>query len=364
MSNHRISVITPAYNAELFIGDAILSVLAQTHPYWELLVVDDGSTDDTADRVRQFHDARIRLIQQPNAGLPAARNTALDVATGNSVAFLDADDELLPNHLASVAKRFDESPHVAGLITDGYYFFEGRELARLSSRRRGPFPDGDIFGLIIESSDVMAPPVAVALRRSAIEDRELRFDPTLRIGEDWDFFARFAEQAPIGSIPEATCRYRIHEHNMTTTTHQASRDSDIANVRLKAIGMGRFAEQSPDVRAAVFYDLLIRRLRADPLRRRQALRLPEFHALPRKEQSRLLRLTARQALLDNGPGPDVSDLLKCAATVNPSDLSVHVLRLFYRCSPWLCSLVLRARARAEDRETARPPFAEILAASR
>jgi teichuronic acid biosynthesis glycosyltransferase TuaG len=97
-----VSVIMPAYNAQLFIGDAIRSVQTQSHREWELLVVDDGSLDETSKVVSEYSacDSRIRLICQANAGPAVARQRALDAAQGRHIAFLDADDLWLPEKLA------------------------------------------------------------------------------------------------------------------------------------------------------------------------------------------------------------------------------------------------------------------------
>ncbi len=108
----------PAYNAEKCIGRAIESVLKQTRPADEIIVVDDGSTDNTAGAVRSF-GGRVRLIQQPNAGVSAARNAGIAAATGDWVAFLDADDEWLPDKLHSQTALLAKNP---GLVwTTGNY---------------------------------------------------------------------------------------------------------------------------------------------------------------------------------------------------------------------------------------------------
>lgn len=94
MENNKVSIITPAYNAEKLIPETIRSVLAQTYCDWEMIIVDDGSKDRTADVVREFsnQDSRIRLIQQPNGGSSNARNHGLRNATGRYIALLDSDD--------------------------------------------------------------------------------------------------------------------------------------------------------------------------------------------------------------------------------------------------------------------------------
>lgn len=107
-----VSVITPAYNAEKHIADAIASVRAQTLEDWELIIIDDGSTDDTASIVNSVGDSRIQLIQQKNAGVSSARNAGLEVAKGKYLTFLDADDCLPTDALAARARFLAENPDV------------------------------------------------------------------------------------------------------------------------------------------------------------------------------------------------------------------------------------------------------------
>src|SRR5689334_13713964 len=103
----------PAYNAARHIGEAIASVVAQDFAAWRLLVVDDGSTDETAEVVRRCGDARLTLISQPNQGVSTARNRGLAEATGEFVAFLDADDRWRPDALSRLIAALRARPEAA-----------------------------------------------------------------------------------------------------------------------------------------------------------------------------------------------------------------------------------------------------------
>jgi glycosyltransferase involved in cell wall biosynthesis len=107
----KISAVIPAYNCEAHIARAIDSVLNQTHPADEIIIVDDGSSDDTVQAVRSYGD-KVTLIQQENAGASAARNTGIEAATGNWIAFLDADDEWLPDMLQRQTDILTQHPHL------------------------------------------------------------------------------------------------------------------------------------------------------------------------------------------------------------------------------------------------------------
>ncbi len=110
MSRDLISVILPAYNVVEYVGDAIRSVLAQEHGEWELLVVNDGSTDGTDKVIRSFEDPRIKVFDQVNMGIGGARNTGLENTRGNFICFLDGDDVLPPKSLSSRLQVFRDHP--------------------------------------------------------------------------------------------------------------------------------------------------------------------------------------------------------------------------------------------------------------
>jgi len=116
--NDLVSIIMPAYNAEKYIAGAITSVLQQTYPYFELIIVDDASQDRTVEIVCSFNDERIKLIRhETNQGPGGARNTALEVAKGKWVTVLDADDQYLPNRLEVLVRA-------ARKAGDGYFIAE------------------------------------------------------------------------------------------------------------------------------------------------------------------------------------------------------------------------------------------------
>lgn len=110
-----VSVMMPAHNAEAFIGQAIESVLAQSYLHWELVIVEDGSSDRTAEIFLEYADPRIRVVRQENGGEASARNTALKNVQGEFLAFLDADDLYLPNHLEVAVEYLLSHPKADGV---------------------------------------------------------------------------------------------------------------------------------------------------------------------------------------------------------------------------------------------------------
>jgi glycosyltransferase involved in cell wall biosynthesis len=355
-----VSVMMPAYNAAGYIEEAVRSMLAQTYSHWELLVVNDGSTDATADVVRQFHDPRIRLLNKKNGGESTARNMALEHSRGEFIAYLDADDAYLPHHLAVTIGFLNSHPDRDAVYTDGIHIDEhGNRLTSLQSRRRGPF-EGRLFEHAVRASDIFGPPLCVVLRHDVVARHRLRYDPRIVIGPDWDFFIRVTDLATFGYLDDRTCLYRVHQTNISTRVDSKKRLESLAICREKAIKHPKFGACSTETQVAVFYDLLIDWLRDEPARRSEATRWAEFARLPRSERARLLRLMASDALVRGKEQVDVADWLRRATELNPADRRAHVLAGLYRLSPRLCRAVLRTKSpgRATARDAA--PFADLV----
>jgi len=358
-----VSVMMPAYNASAFIGSAIESLLAQTLSDWELIIVDDGSTDATAETAQRYEDPRITLITQPNAGESAARNCALMAMSGRYVAFLDADDLYHPKHLERTVGYLEMSREADGVYTDGDHCNEsGQLLPSLSSRRRGPF-EGNLFEQLAWGSDVFGPPLCVVLRREPIIRRGLRWDPAIVIGPDWDFFVHFARQATFGYIAERTCIYRVHASNVTVRTGSERRRASLALCREKALELPEFAACSLKTRSWVFYELLVELLDGQPEGQAKILAHPQFQALPEDEQARLLRLMAVKALGSDTSSNRAGEWLAAARRLNKADRRTLVLSTLFRMSPDACRQLVRARPATSTWSAERHPLADLLASS-
>lgn len=349
----------PAYNAGRYIAQAVDSVLAQTFLDWELIVIDDGSTDDTAQVLACYSDPRIQIFHQANSGEAAARNAALDRASGKYLAFLDADDVFLPDHLETAAAFFQANPGYDGLYTDGYYINQdGQRLKPLSARRRGPF-EGDIFEQVMRSSDVFGAPVCVFLTRQVIVQAALRFDLEIIIGPDWDFLTQYAEKGRFGYSPKTTCLYRVHTTNISLRTNLEKRTRSLARCREKTIHMARFGECSPEARFFVFYDLMVNLLKADQDRRDEIVRWPEFQALPTTLQAQLVRHMAVDLLVSGQNSALAGDWLRLALELDPTETRTRFLSSLYRVSPRLCETVLRFRKGGKEDQGPVSPFADL-----
>ncbi len=339
-----VSIMMPAYNAEKFVGQAIVSVLAQSYQNWELLIVNDGSTDRTPEIIAHYKDPRIKTYHQANGGEASARNTALEHVSGEYLAFLDADDLYLPQHLELAVSFLQAHPEYDGVYSDGYYTDEtGVRLKPLSSRRRGPF-SGDIFEEMVRASDIFGAPVCVVLRTAIILKYSLDFDIDIVIGPDWDFFVRYAEVARFGYVLEPTGLYRLHQTSISIRTGAQKRLLHLARCREKAIKLKRFRECSLQTRAFVFYDLLVNLLTGFPERQAEITQWPEFQNLPVNEQARLFRLMASEALIRDEEYPKIGEWLRQSYQLNSADLIGIVLYTMYQINPQLCKSFIKIKS--------------------
>lgn len=215
-----VSVIVPAYNAERYIADALASVLGQTCQDVEIIVVDDGSTDATADIVGTVAagDPRVRLVEQPNGGVARARNSALALARGEFVAPLDADDLWYPDKLRAQVTRFHESGSPLGMV---YSWWVG--IDRSGRIRGSSFPtrvEGDLFLDLVFTNFLCAS--GSLIKRSVLLDVG-GWDPSLRERggegcEDWDLWLRIADRCHVGCAPGFYTAYRQTPAGMSTNT--------------------------------------------------------------------------------------------------------------------------------------------------
>jgi glycosyltransferase involved in cell wall biosynthesis len=197
-----VSVVIPCYNQGRFVGEAIASVLAQTHTPMEIVVVDDGSTDDTAEVVSGYPGAR--LIRQPNRGLAAARNTGWRATSGRYVIFLDADDRLLPEAAAVAVAAFTERPDAACAV--GRCRRIDVRGAPLPARPR-PRVETDHYLSLIKSCWIEV--ASATYRREALLALG-GFDTSLPCVEDYDLYLRIARRFPMVDHYVEVAEYRQH----------------------------------------------------------------------------------------------------------------------------------------------------------
>jgi glycosyltransferase involved in cell wall biosynthesis len=190
------SILTAAFDASATVSAAVESVLRQTEASWELIVVDDGSTDGTADRVRAYaEDPRVRLIAQENRGLSGARNRALDAASGRYIALLDADDLYMPSYLTAMRDALERDPDAGFAYTDAWLLDDatGRIARRtaMADQRPPASAPPDARELLRELIGRNFVYVSATVRREAL-DAVGPFDVSLPSLEDYDLWLRLA----------------------------------------------------------------------------------------------------------------------------------------------------------------------------
>jgi glycosyltransferase involved in cell wall biosynthesis len=213
----EVSVVIPAYNAARFISDAIDSALSQSFKPAEVIVVDDGSTDQTRSIVEGYGD-KVRCIHQRNAGPATARNTGVREARSEWIAFLDSDDYWDARHLEMMVQNA-EAYREAVLVYCGKKIVDVDGNERPDYPRQTMFPSGWIFSEMFRANYISSTSV-VFVKKTIVLDLG-GFNRGLRNAEDYDLWMRIAAIAPIRGVPEYTVYYRVHDNNLTRQTMSA-----------------------------------------------------------------------------------------------------------------------------------------------
>jgi glycosyltransferase involved in cell wall biosynthesis len=330
-----VSVIVPAFNAEAFIVAALESVARQTYPRLEIIVVDDGSTDRTADLVRAFarRDPRVRLIQQPNAGVAAARNAAISASRGDFIAPIDADDLWKPQKIERQMTRFLASDDRLGLVYCWWSHVDRDGHVALRTDHRGRLkplaaPRGKVLHDLIARNVVGNGSTPLMRKRCVVEAGG--YDPGLRARdaqgcEDWKLYLAIAERYDFDVVPEFLVGYRQTPEMMSRNYRAMQRSCELV--------LGEVRCRHPEIDASVF--------------RRNAAVLTLWL---------MARDTSAISLLLTAVRRDPSSLLR---TPVRNQLLWLLLRRAYRAAgrvwPWL------VRVRESRRPFIRQPFLEPMA---
>jgi glycosyltransferase involved in cell wall biosynthesis len=225
----EVSVVIPCFNQAHFLGDAIESVLAQTHPNIEVVVVDDGSRDNTGEVASRYPG--VRCVHQENRGLAAARNTGLEQVKSEFVVFLDSDDRLLPEAIESGLRELRADPEA--VMAAGAWRLIGEDGGDLPSKPL-ELPE-DVYPALLESC-FLSTPAAVIYRRQLFAEVG-GFDPEVSASADYDLYLRAAARHPVRLHGEAVAEYRRHGANMTRDAELILR-SEIAVLRRQSQVIG------------------------------------------------------------------------------------------------------------------------------
>lgn len=216
----KVTVVIPAYNSMAYLPETLDSVLKQTFTDFEVLIIDDGSTDHTAAWASEIKDPRVKLISQLNKGVSAARNTGISHAQGEYIAFLDADDTWHPTKLERQVQRFEAEPEVGLVYTWTLWVDQqGNSIGSVSASH--------VEGFVWEKlllGDVVGNGSSAAIRRSCFDKVGL-FDTELSGTADCDMWARVSAHYPLAVVKEILVYYRQHPSGMSRDYEKMAQNS-------------------------------------------------------------------------------------------------------------------------------------------
>jgi glycosyltransferase involved in cell wall biosynthesis len=291
----RASIIVIVYNGEQYIERAVHSALGQTVADIEVIVVDDGSSDASADRVGRIKDSRLRLVRQSNQGPSAARNTGIREAKGDWIAFLDCDDWWTPDKLEHQLAMTEQSPDVALVYSGATTVLEdGSVLSEALPRLRGA-----VLKHLLMGNNITGSSSSVLIRRDVLSELG-GFRPDIHYGEDWDLWLRIAARHRI----EMVCQPHVY-----LLSHRDSQGMQVTRMRdscLRLLGeafdtyashltaLKRSARVAVHYRAAIDYEL-IGEPQAARAELRKVLSLAPLHVSALRRMARLCWTLARGA---------------------------------------------------------------------
>ena len=242
--NTKISVVIPLYNKAPHIQRALQSILRQTFQNFEIIVVNDGSTDDSEEKATEISDARIRLVNQENSGVSAARNRGIEESTSELIAFLDADDEWMPRHLETVLRLYNNFPDCGAFATARISHSFGGKRVKAQYRE---IPGGDWEGIIPNyfRSAIGKPPLcsSTTVVKAKVFDDVGRFPDGEIIGEDFDMWARIALRYPIAFSNYSGA---INYHDAVNRSHTSRFTPEQYNKLAESLGNALTLGELPD----------------------------------------------------------------------------------------------------------------------
>lgn len=228
----KVSVVIPAYNHEKYIAETIASVLAQTYEFFELIIVNDGSTDKTEDVVCSFDDRRIKYYRQDNQGAHVALNKGIDIASGQYLTILNSDDIYLPDRIKQCVEFLDNNEAYSTVISKVSGINEGslpvskRDSVHIKAwldwyEKALTFFENDQFMPNLFSKNILITTSNYFIRKSVL-DKIGGFIP-LRYAHDWDMLLRISGETKIHLMDEVLLKYRIHSANTVLEVNSEAR---------------------------------------------------------------------------------------------------------------------------------------------
>lgn len=218
MSKPEVTVLLPVYNASGYLRDAVDSILRQTFKDFELLVINDGSKDDTSTIIQSYSDPRIRTVQHSkNEGLIKSLNEGLKIAHGNYIVRMDADDVSLPNRISRQVKFMNAHPEVA---VAGTWF---KDINGKGKVAKTPGKHDALKSYLFFSCGLAHP--TVIIRKNVFQSHHLFYNADFPHAEDYELWVRASRMLKLANIPEVLLHYRYHDHQVSSQHNSVQRSS-------------------------------------------------------------------------------------------------------------------------------------------
>lgn len=213
MKSPLVTVFIPVYNCETYIADSLESILNQTYKNLEVLLVNDGSTDNSVGVIKKYNDSRIRIVNnEENRGIPYTRNVGLREATGEYLVIMDSDDISLPDRIEKQVKHLEANPSL-DVVGSNYIKFNDKSERKISSSLKTP---EEVKAMLLFFSPLSNPSSAV--RMKTVRDNNLTYNEEFFVAQDYDFWAQLSKKGNLAVLPDFLLKYRSGHENITKTS--------------------------------------------------------------------------------------------------------------------------------------------------
>lgn len=321
----KLSILMAAYNHEVYIREAIESVIMQTYQDWEMIVINDGSNDRTGDIARQF-EPKIKYIEQANCGCPSALNRAFHASDGKYIFVLHSDDSLLPEALERLVMFLDDHNDVDIVYADGIVVnSKGEHLDLLSKYRPTPRFTALLDSVVV--SNWVSLEGCAMMRREVLERLEGPYDERMIGYEDWELATRlFASGSRLEQLYFPTFRYRVHQNNKSSPSSpfaQARREAFIY-AQFKVMNAQFFNRMAMAAQVEFLKRLLLYHLKGESELQKAVLDSKAFSRLDETDRARILYYLGMSNLLDE----EYPELGRCrldqSIKLNPINIKARI----------------------------------------
>lgn len=244
MDSPLVSIVMPAYNAEKYIEQSIESIINQTYQNWELIIIDDGSTDNTFQCTQRYLNDKVHAFKFANKGQSAQLNAGIALAKGKYIAIAHADDINELNRLELQVNYLDSNPNISICGTFIKTFNSKNEQKNINY----PIESDNCYSALFYGNPLAHP--TVMIRKALFIDHNLKYNEHLVAAEDYDLWIRLSKYAKIGNIPEVLVQYRLHEAQ-TSEIKKIEEEKIVNSSRLKLVK--QLGENTSKKNVAIIY---------------------------------------------------------------------------------------------------------------